>query len=84
MDWVSSCATYVLVNAKIFINEEPEQYSLNSNFKSKKILINVNQPIKAEGPDQTEVMKAMQEDRKYAIQATIVRIMKAQKLMMNQ
>ncbi len=77
----------VLVKARILVNEESEQYSLNSSesvlgalssadwsfpdFKSKKVRVNVNQPIKAEG--QTEVMRAVQEDRKYVIQATIVR-----------
>ncbi|KAK0234961.1 Cullin-domain-containing protein [Armillaria nabsnona] len=72
----------VLVKARILVNEESEQYSLNSNFKSKKVRVNVNQPMKAEG--QTEVMRAVQEDRKYVIQATIVRIMKAQKSMNNE
>lgn len=77
----------VLVKARILVNEESEQYGLNSSesvlgalssadrsfpdFKSKKVRVNVNQPIKAEG--QTEVMRAVQEDRKYVIQATIVR-----------
>ncbi|PBK89611.1 Cullin-domain-containing protein [Armillaria gallica] len=72
----------VLVKARILVNEDSEQYSLNSNFKSKKVRVNVNQPIKAEG--QTEVMRDVQEDRKYVIQATIVRIMKAQKSMNNE
>ncbi|KDQ20808.1 hypothetical protein BOTBODRAFT_26822 [Botryobasidium botryosum FD-172 SS1] len=75
----------VLVKAKILINEEQEQYDFNPNFKSKKIRVNLNQPIKAEvKAESTEVLKTVDEDRKYVIQATIVRIMKARKTMKNQ
>jgi hypothetical protein len=42
-------------------------------------------PIKAEVKAETsDVMKSVDEDRKYVIQATIVRIMKARKTMKNQ
>jgi hypothetical protein len=55
------------------------------DFKSKKIRVNLNLPIKAEVKAETsEVMKSVDEDRKYVIQATIVRIMKARKTMKNQ
>ncbi|KAH9482249.1 Cullin-1 [Psilocybe cubensis] len=75
----------VLVKAKILINDETEQYDLNPNFKSKKIRVNLNQPIKAEvKAESADVLKAVDEDRKYVIQATIVRIMKARKTMKNQ
>lgn len=75
----------VLVKAKILLNDEPEQYDLNPNFKSKKIRVNLNQPIKSEVKAETaEVLKNVDEDRKYVIQATIVRIMKARKTMKNQ
>ncbi|KAF9534666.1 ubiquitin-protein ligase [Crepidotus variabilis] len=75
----------VLVKAKILINEETEQYDLNPNFKSKKIRVNLNLPIKAEvKAESADVLKAVDEDRKYVIQATIVRIMKARKTMKNQ
>lgn len=75
----------VLVKAKILVNEEPEQYDLNPGFKSKKIRVNLNQPIKAEvKAEQSEVLKTVDEDRKYVIQATIVRIMKARKTLKNQ
>ncbi|KAJ7069869.1 Cullin [Mycena amicta] len=75
----------LLVKAKVLINEESEQYDLNPNFKSKKIRVNLNQPIKAEmKADTTDVLKTVDEDRKYVIQATIVRIMKARKTMKNQ
>ena len=56
-----------------------------TGFKSKKIRVNLNQPIKAEvKAESSEVMKTVDEDRKYVIQATIVRIMKARKTMKNQ
>ncbi|KAF5371252.1 hypothetical protein D9758_004235 [Tetrapyrgos nigripes] len=75
----------LLVKAKILINEEQDQYDLNPSFKSKKIRVNLNLPIKAEVKQESnEVLKAVDEDRKYAIQATIVRIMKARKTMKNQ
>ncbi|KAG8808070.1 hypothetical protein FRC17_004145, partial [Serendipita sp. 399] len=75
----------VLVKAKILINEETDQYDLNPNFKSKKIRVNLNLPIKAEvKAEAVDVLKAVDEDRKYVIQATIVRIMKARKTLKNQ
>ena len=51
------------------------QYLLGRlDFKSKKIRVNLNQPIKAEVKAETaEVLKNVDEDRKYVIQATIVR-----------
>ena len=46
----------------------------NTDFKSKKIRINLNMPIKAEQKaESTDVLKTVDEDRKYVIQATIVR-----------
>ncbi|KIY70348.1 ubiquitin-protein ligase [Cylindrobasidium torrendii FP15055 ss-10] len=75
----------LLTKAKILVNEEKEQYDLNPGFKSKKIRVNLNQPIKAEvKAESSDVLKAVDEDRKYVIQATIVRIMKARKTMKNQ
>jgi len=45
-----------------------------AGFKSKKVRVNLNQPIKVEQKAETkEVLKAVDEDRKYVIQATIVR-----------
>lgn len=75
----------VLAKAKILVNEETDQYDLNPSFKSKKIRVNLNQPIKAEvKQESSDVLKTVDEDRKYVIQATIVRIMKARKTMKNQ
>jgi len=43
-------------------------------FKSKKIRVNLNLPIKAEvKAESADVLKTVDEDRKYVIQATIVR-----------
>lgn len=45
------------------------------DFKSKKIRVNLNQPIKAEvRAESSDVLKTVDEDRKYVIQATIVRL----------
>lgn len=45
-----------------------------ADFKSKKIRVNLNQPIKAEvKAESSDVLKTVGEDRKYVIQATIVR-----------
>ncbi|KAF8523202.1 Cullin [Gautieria morchelliformis] len=75
----------LLTKAKILVSEEKDQYDLNPGFKSKKIRVNLNQPIKAEvKAESTDVLKTVDEDRKYVIQATIVRIMKARKTMKNQ
>ncbi|KXN86112.1 Cullin-1 [Leucoagaricus sp. SymC.cos] len=75
----------LLVKAKLLINEEQDQYDLNPGFKSKKIRVNLNLPIKAEvKAESNDALKAVDEDRKYVIQATIVRIMKARKTMKNQ
>ncbi|KAJ6555441.1 ubiquitin-protein ligase [Mycena vulgaris] len=75
----------LLVKAKVLVNEEKEQFDLNPGFKSKKIRVNLNLPIKAEvKAESSDVLKAVDEDRKYVIQATIVRIMKARKTMKNQ
>ncbi|KAG2342112.1 Cullin-domain-containing protein [Suillus weaverae] len=77
----------LLAKAKVLINEETDQYDLNPSmaYLSKKIRVNLNQPIKAEvKAESSEVLKTVDEDRKYVIQATIVRIMKARKTMKNQ
>ena len=52
-----------------------------TDFKSKKLRVNLNLPVKAElKAEQTEVLQAVDEDRKFVYQATIVRIMKARKV----
>ncbi|KIM20116.1 hypothetical protein M408DRAFT_309155 [Serendipita vermifera MAFF 305830] len=70
----------VLVNANILTNERKDQYTLNLNFKSKKIRVNLSVLSEAEfRPERVDILKVVDEDRKYVIQATILRIMKARK-----
>lgn len=70
----------LLVKLKILLNTN-EEYSLNTGFKSKKIRVNLNQTIKSEArAEQKEVIAAVDEDRKFVYQATIVRLMKGRKV----
>nr|KIR44787.1 Cullin 1 [Cryptococcus bacillisporus CA1280] len=74
----------LLVKLKILLNTD-EEYSLNMGFKSKKIRVNLNQTIKSEArAEQKEVIAAVDEDRKFVYQATIVRLMKGRKTMQHQ
>lgn len=85
----------LLVKAKVLL-QEGDTYDLNlsayigqnarakltslADFKSKKIRVNLNQPVRAEQKaDQTDVLAAVDDDRKFVYQATIVRLMKARK-----
>ncbi|KAJ7309182.1 hypothetical protein DFH08DRAFT_944281 [Mycena albidolilacea] len=75
----------LLVKAKVLINEEKDRYDLNPGFKSKKIRVNLNLPIKVDvKAESSGVLKVVDEDRKYVIQVTVVRITKARKTMKNQ
>ncbi|EUC54934.1 SCF complex protein cullin 1, putative, partial [Rhizoctonia solani AG-3 Rhs1AP] len=75
----------VLVRARILVNNEASQYSLNTNFRSKKIRVKLNHSIKKEVKGESaDVLKTVNEGRKYVIQATVVRIMKARQTMRNQ
>jgi cullin 1 len=74
----------LLVKAKVLLNDG-DSYDLNLNFRSKKIRVQLNHPVKAEQKaEATEVLQAVDEDRKFVYQATIVRIMKARKTMKHQ
>ncbi|KAF9166185.1 hypothetical protein DFQ27_009054 [Actinomortierella ambigua] len=79
----------ILVKAKVLLLEnggnvgEPRsRYELNTDFKSKKVRVNLNLPLKAEQKVETEeTHKTIEEDRKLLMQAAIVRIMKTRKVM---
>lgn len=74
----------LLVKSKVLLLDG-DTYDLNMNFKSKKIRVQLNQPIRAEQKaEATEVLQSVDEDRKFVYQATIVRLMKARKTMKHQ
>ncbi|KAI3384944.1 hypothetical protein SNEBB_005120 [Seison nebaliae] len=56
------------------------QYHLNTDFKTKKIKMNIMMQLKNESKNEVENQtKSLENDRKHLVQATIVRIMKAKK-----
>ena len=78
----------VLLKARILIQSPPDApcgadgttYKLNTDFKSKKLRINLNVPMKSEQKKEIDdTHKAVEDDRKMFLQAVIVRIMKARK-----
>ncbi|CAO3589467.1 unnamed protein product [Absidia cylindrospora] len=79
----------ILVKARVLllstgekVGDENSTYKLNTDFKSKKIKVNLNINLKTEQKVETdETHKTIEEDRKYLMQAAIVRIMKTRKVM---
>ncbi|KAI9262321.1 Cullin [Phascolomyces articulosus] len=86
---VLTSALGILVKAKVLllnngekVGDNGSKYDLNFDFKSKKIRINLNLQMKTEQKVETdETHKTIEEDRKYLMQAAIVRIMKTRKVM---
>ncbi|CAE6438522.1 unnamed protein product [Rhizoctonia solani] len=74
-----------LVKAKVLLNQATDRYDLNLSFNSKKIRVKLRQLITSEVKKEAfDMLKAVDEGRKYTIQATIVRIMKVSGTMNNQ
>ncbi|WAQ81988.1 hypothetical protein PtA15_2A301 [Puccinia triticina] len=74
----------LLVKQKVLTQDE-DTYDLNLEFKSKKIRVSLNAPIKAEQKaESADVMKTVDKDQKMLIQALIVRIMKSRKTLKHQ
>ncbi|KAI8898915.1 Cullin [Globomyces pollinis-pini] len=71
----------LLCKAKV-LTEDSSKYTLNNEFRSKKIRINLNLNIKSEQKAEAdETHKTIEKDRELVIQAAIVRIMKTRKAM---
>ncbi|CAG8516445.1 154_t:CDS:10 [Ambispora gerdemannii] len=75
-----------LVKAKVLLMEGDNvgdtgsRYTLNMDFKSKKVRVLLNVPVKSEQKVEVEeTHKTVEEDRKLLMQAAIVRIMKTRK-----
>lgn len=76
---VLQAALIPLVKMKV-LHLLDDSYSLNMDFKAKKVRVNLNLPVRTEQKvESAEVAKTVNEDRKVLLQATIVRIMKARK-----
>ncbi|KAI8068663.1 Cullin [Gongronella butleri] len=83
-----SGALGILIKARVLtlaegqLGDDNARFDLNMTFKNKKLRINLNLAMKTEQKAETdETHKTIEEDRKYLMQAAIVRIMKTRKVM---
>ncbi|TDL24126.1 Cullin-domain-containing protein [Rickenella mellea] len=70
-----------LTKSKILVQSGADNIKLNESFKSKKMRINLNQPVRKTVTEADDVVQGVEKDRKYVIQANIIRLMKANKTM---
>jgi len=77
-----------LIKCKVLVRDVPEEeeiekhhkFSLNFDYKSKRTKVNINLPVPQQVKEDNDVThKTVEEDRKWAIQAATVRIMKMRK-----
>lgn len=87
-DTIISQSLSYIVKAHVLLQEPPDApvgsfgtfYTVNENFKSKKIRINLNLPLKLETRQEViETERQIEEDRRMYLQAIMVRIMKARR-----
>lgn len=74
-----NAALFPMTKFKLLLQLD-DSYSLNTDFKAKKVRVNLHVPVRSEQKaESAEVAQTVHEDRKMLIQAVIVRIMKARK-----